>query len=270
MVFASALMQKAVLATKKFLYGRWGEPYRIGERTLRFVPGTRPVRLRYVTSPNDVVRYDALQVQFLSSELTEGDTAIDIGAHSGVYSLIMALRCGRSGVVVAFEPDPYAREVLMQNIRLNPSVKPPLVEPFACSDGEGEAILYSGGAGTAQSSLVRSAVEFSPLYRKQEIKVRLVGLDEYMRATNLPTPRWVKIDAEGAEIRILQGARELLSTNAGILCELHPWAWDEFGSTYDQFLELVRSSGRKVRFLDHKTFDPGAKPVYGTVVLERS
>ena len=73
-------------------------PYRIPGQTLRYLPGTRPVRLRYIGSDNAVVRYDALQVQLLSTQLNEGDTAIDIGAHHGVYSIIMAARCGHSGL----------------------------------------------------------------------------------------------------------------------------------------------------------------------------
>jgi hypothetical protein len=84
----------------------------IGPHMLRYVPGTRPVRLRYKRSDNDVVRYDALQIELFAAELSEGDVAIDIGAHAGQYSLIMTAMCGMSGQVVAFEPDPYARQAL--------------------------------------------------------------------------------------------------------------------------------------------------------------
>ena len=56
-----------VLGLKRALYGRRGEPYRIEGHTLRYIPGTRPVRLRYTRSQNDIVRYDALQVLWLST-----------------------------------------------------------------------------------------------------------------------------------------------------------------------------------------------------------
>jgi len=258
---------QVALALKRLMYSRHGEPYRIEGHTLRYLPGTRPVRLRYIHSSNGVVRYDALQVQLLSTSLAEGDTAIDIGAHWGVYSILMAARCGRTGHVAAFEPDPYAREVLIQNIALNPGIKRPLVESYACSDVVGEATLYSRG-GNSQSSLARSAVEFSAAHKSEEIRVPLVTLDSYLLERNLPEPRWIKIDAEGAEIRILKGAREVLRSNAGILCELHPYAWPEFNNTLAELKDLAAAAGRRIRYLDQDS-EIGDQAVYGTVVLER-
>src|ERR1700704_1785784 len=125
---------KLILACKRFLYRRHGEPYRIGGHTLRYEPGTRPVRTHYINSTNIVTRYDALQVQLLSKSLAEGDSAIDIGAHCGQYTILMAALCGQSGRVVAFEPDPYACKLLLKNLNLNPHIKKPVVETYAVSD----------------------------------------------------------------------------------------------------------------------------------------
>jgi len=256
-----------VLALKRVLYGRRGEPYRIDGSTLRYLPGTRPVRLRYARSQNGVARYDALQVAWLSTHLTEGDTAVDIGAHYGVYSILMAAKCGQTGHVVAFEPDPYACEVLVKNLSLNPGIKRPVIEACACSDSTGEATLFSR-RGNAQSSLARSAVEFSPAHKSEEFRVPLVTLDSYLLEHNLPEPRWVKIDAEGAEIRILKGAQKILAGNAGILCELHPYAWPEFGNTLAELKALAAAAGRRIRYLDQDA-EIGEEAQYGTVFVER-
>jgi FkbM family methyltransferase len=261
------LQHQFVLGLKRALYGRRGEPYRIEGHTLRYVPGTRPVRLRYTRSQNDIVRYDALQVLWLSTHLTEGDTAIDVGAHYGVYSILMAAMCGQTGHVVAFEPDPYAREMLAKNLNLNPSIKRPTVELCACSDKRGEATLFSRG-GNSQSSLARSAVEFSPAHKSEEIRVPLVTLDSYFLDRKLPEPRCVKIDAEGAEIGILKGAKQVLSSNADFVCELHPYAWPEFGETLAELKDLASAAGRHVRYLDQGT-EIGGQAEYGTVLLER-
>ena len=43
---ASSIRHDLTLTVKRLLYGRRGEPYRIGGRTLRYLPGTRPVRAR--------------------------------------------------------------------------------------------------------------------------------------------------------------------------------------------------------------------------------
>jgi FkbM family methyltransferase len=255
-----------VVGLKRVLYGRRGEPYRFAGQTLRYLPGTRPIRLRYIHSKNWVNRYDALQVVWLGSHLREGDTAIDVGAHYGIYSILMAAKCGQRGHVVAFEPDPYAREVLARNIALNPALKPPVIESAACSDEIGEAILFSRG-GNAQSSLVRSGVEFSPEHKSEEIPVPVLTLDSYLISHKL-APSCVKIDAEGAEVRILKGADKLLASTAKILCELHPYAWPEFGNTFAELKSLVAPSGRRIRYLDHDT-EIGQTAQYGTVLLER-
>jgi FkbM family methyltransferase len=208
-----------------------------------------------------------LQVAWLSTHLTEGDTAVDIGAHYGCYSILMAAKCGQSGHVVAFEPDPYAREVLARNLGLNPSIRRPKVEVCGCLDEIGEATLFSRG-GNSQSSLVRSAVEFSARDKSEKIRVRLTTLDSYLSECNLPEPRCVKIDAEGAEIRILRGAKQVLLSKAEFVCELHPYAWSEFGNTFAELRDLAAAAGRRIRYLDQET-EIGGHAQYGTVVLER-
>ncbi len=262
-----AFRHKSALALKRMIYGRKGEPYRVQGHALRFVPGTRPIRLKYARSTNDVSRYEALQVELFSTQLGEGDVAIDIGAHAGEFSLIMAVMCGRSGRVVAFEPDPYARKVLMHNIGLNPQIKAPLVEELAVSDGDGETWLYSRG-GDSCSSLARSGIAPGPDPRIEKIRVKLVSLDGYLSANGIVEPRWIKIDAEGAEIRILHGAKAVLSGRSNILCELHPYAWPEFGNTFAELRTLCQSAGRRIRYLDATT-ELRDRPKYGAVLLER-
>jgi FkbM family methyltransferase len=263
----TSLWHQFVLRLKWVLYGRRGEPYRIKEHTLRYLPGTRPVRLRYSRSQNGVARYDALQVAWLSNHLREGDIAVDIGAHCGVYSILMAAKCGHTGHVVAFEPDPHSREVLVKNLNLNPCIRRPTVEACACSDEIGQATLFSGG-GNSRSSLVRSAVELSFVHNTEEIQVPVVTLDSYLLERNLPEPRCVKIDAEGAEIRILKGAKRILLSSADLVCELHPYAWPEFGNTLAELKDLAAAAGRRIRYLDQDT-EIGEQAEYGIVLLER-
>jgi FkbM family methyltransferase len=263
----TSLWHQFVLRLKWVLYGRRGEPYRIEHHTLRYLPGTRPVRLRYSRSQNGIARYDALQVAWLTNHLTEGDIALDIGAHCGVYSILMAAKCGHTGHVVAFEPDPRSREVLVKNLNLNPCIKRPTVEACACSDEIGQATLFSG-EGNSQSSLARSAVELSVAHKPEEIQVPVVTLDSYLLERKLPEPRCVKIDAEGAEIRILKGAKGVLLGNADVVCELHPYAWPEFGSTLAELKHLAATAGRRVRYLDQDR-EIGEHAEYGTVLLER-
>src|SRR4051812_10432934 len=81
----TAQFQRVVLMLKRILYAKSGEPYRFGDRILRFTPGSRPVRTKYKSSLNSVVRGDAFQVELILKSLCRGDTAVDIGAHVGQY-----------------------------------------------------------------------------------------------------------------------------------------------------------------------------------------
>jgi FkbM family methyltransferase len=265
---AFGVSHQTVLRLKQLVWGRRGEPYPISGHVLRYAPGTRPVRTRYATSPNPAVRYDAMQARLFAEGLNEGDTAIDIGAHAGQYALIMAARCGPSGHVAAFEPDPHARRKLERNIALNPGVKAPVVEALAVSDAPGEAVLYSRG-GDSQSSLARSGIGEAAAERAERFTVPLVTLDGYIADRRLAAPRWVKIDTEGAEIRILKGAPQLLAGPSNILCELHPYAWAEFGNSFEELQAAVSGAGRRIRYIDETAEMKAADVRYGTVLLER-
>jgi hypothetical protein len=60
----------------------------------------------------------------------------------------------------------------------------------------------------------------------------------------------------------------VLSSHAGIVCELHPYAWPEFGATLSDLKELAAASGRRVRYLDQQA-EIGSAAEYGAVILER-
>jgi FkbM family methyltransferase len=260
------LRHRLTLAAKAWLFSGRGEPYRIGEKRLRFVPGTRPVRLRYQTSENAVNRYDALQLSWILNNLHEGDIAIDVGANYGQCTIAMAEKCGSTGIVFAFEPNPQARVLLNRNFDLNPSVKRAVVEPFACWNSMGgEVELYHNG-NTSYSALVPLSTHNRG--HDETFRVPVTTLDSYFAQTALSDARLIKIDTEGAEIQVLQGARDLLSSRADILCELHPYAWPQFDTSLQELKDLIAKYGRRVRYLDRQS-EIGNEAAYGIVVLER-
>lgn len=252
---------------KRALYGKRGEPYQFNGMELRFVLGSRPIRLKYVNSPNGINANDARQIELLQSSVREGATCLDVGAHHGQYTILMAALSGSSGKVIAFEPDPYARKILHQNIALNKRLKTPIVEEFACSDRIGNATFFSKH-GNSQSSLARSAVEFDGK-PAESLVVQTITIDHYIGLGHPLTVRdWVKIDAEGAEIRILNGGGQLLASDANIICELHPYAWQEFGNTYDELKRIVANASRRMVVISTGN-EPPATPEYSTVLLEK-
>jgi FkbM family methyltransferase len=248
------------LAIKRAIYGRRGEPYSIGAHRLRFVPGTRPFRLKYATSENDwVARYDALQQMYFAEHLKLGHWAVDVGAHVGQDAMMMAALCGPEGLVTAFEPNAEARDTFRKNVALNPGVKPPELVAAACSDADGRAMLFNEPGHSANSSLASTANTADGGY-----EVETIRLDTFTKAR---APDLIKIDVEGFEIRVLEGAERLLAGPTTILCELHPYAWPELGDSYEKLEALLAKHGRRARYLDEAGAPSWIR--YGITLLER-
>jgi FkbM family methyltransferase len=252
-------LRKAITAIKRRVFATRGEPYKINGHTLRYVVGTKPVSLRRLNPRDPVGHYDALQLKLLSEELREGDIAIDVGASNGSHAIVMAAACGHTGQVVAFEPNPDAREILSQNIKLNAAVKPLIVEASAVSDRAGSGTLY---AQHDQSSLVSSFPDAKP------VPVSTITLDDYLAQHPDRTPHLIKIDTEGAEIRVLQGAQKILASEATIICEIHPYAWPLFGNSMGELRAIARAHNRRVRYI-HENHEIADDVHYGIVLLER-
>jgi len=200
--------------------------------------------------------------------LAEGDIAIDVGANYGQCTVVMAERCGNSGTVIAFEPNPHARFLLNRNFDLNSLVKRATIESFACSDVTGGEVELYHNNNASNSALVRFPGANESSKPLESFRVPVTTLDSYLAQRALPEPRCVKIDTEGAEIRVLQGARDLLSSSADILCELHPYAWPQFGNSLQELKDVVAQCGRRIRYLD-QDLEIGENADYGIVALER-
>lgn len=150
----------------------------------------------------------------------------DIGAHVGYYSLILAKLVGAEGRVYAFEPLPAnVRQVLLhvERNRLEDVVR---VRPFALSDTTGRVRFRGavGPRGRGQGYLVGVRVQkLTPEAQKfSEIEVEQCRLDDLVDRGEIERPNFLKVDVEGAELRVLRGARETLVTAKPVIAaELH-------------------------------------------------
>ena len=258
--------ERMSLMAKELVYGRRGEPFWLGSHRLRFVVGTRPVRAAYRNSHDVTARNDARQIEFFLNRVEPGDFLLDIGGHRGQYAVILAALAGGSGQVVSFEPDNIARKILLDNVALNNYAPRVTVEAIALSDSCGVKSFYSRG-GDSMSSLARSGLGTNAHADDViEQSVRTERLDDYITTRGLQFPKWIKLDTEGAEIAILRGAPNVLRSEAGIVCELHPYAWQEFGTSFQELLQIVWASGRTIRYLDESLRIENG-PVYGAVVI---
>lgn len=257
----TSLKNRAAVWAKQRTYGKRGEPYQVLGEQLHFPIGRRPVRLKHVHSHDRLAQEEAMALAVVLSCLREGDVSLDVGAHAGVYSALMASRCGQSGRVIAFEPDPTAATMFNETFALNPHLMKPQLENLACSDQTGTAQFFVSH-GDSRSSLAHGRPDFAEM-----IAVPTITLDEFSEREAVK-PRLVKIDVEGAEVSVLRGAQRLLEGDAVVICELHPFAWARFGTSLDELITLAERANRTIRYLSETTPIRG-EPVYGLALIER-
>lgn len=136
--------------------------------------------------------------------LPAGGTAIDIGANAGWHTLLMAQRVGARGQVLAVEPNPSVREHLRRNIAVNRLEQIEIVGA-ALAEAKGTLNFFAPDAddpASASGHVVADAVA-SP----DAVRVEASTLDILAAERKLDRLDLVKIDAEGFEWPILQGAQ---------------------------------------------------------------
>jgi FkbM family methyltransferase len=140
--------------------------------------------------------------------------------------------------VVGFEPQPANHRRLLTNIALNRLANVRVFQ-LALAERSGEIQIY-GERGTA--TVVARAAAIHP--SAELATVRAMRGDDLRAKAQLPIPKAVKIDVEGAEFGVLTGLRETLSSPlCELLClEIHPRFVPPEVST-ERVLSLVRSLG---------------------------
>jgi len=149
------------------------------------------------------------EIHFLSHYLEPGDTFIDIGANVGLFSLYASKIVGPRGSVVAFEPSGVTNQRLLENVGLN-GLENVTVHKMGLSDKS--AILelnISVNGYEAWNTFVQS--EDNKFSKKEQVPVK--AFDAFCVEHSLDTDKisLIKLDVEGFEMNVLNGATGLLS-----------------------------------------------------------
>jgi len=145
--------------------------------------------------------------KWVNSSLKPGDVFVDVGAHVGYYTLLAAKLVGESGKVVAVEPNPPTIVRLEKDIALNP-FKNIIVQKVACTDKETTLKFYQAPLeNTGESSMNKGNA-----HQGSEISVPGVPLDKIVQDLGIKRVDMVKIDVEGAEMMVLGGMTNIIST----------------------------------------------------------
>lgn len=148
------------------------------------------------------------QSRCLTNLLRAGRTCFDVGANVGFYSLLGARLVGGGGRVIAFEPMPRNLAFLYRHLRLNRADNVTIL-PLACADALSTE-LFIPGANQALGRLEGSNREpVAPSPQSSGLLVATISLDAAAEKMGV-RPDVIKIDVEGAELRVLEGAADLL------------------------------------------------------------
>jgi len=171
---------------------------------------------------------------------------IDVGANIGLYTLL--LRSVSSLPIIAYEPQPFLFKLLRFNIAFNQLAN---VEArnFACGSHRGEVPFSIGinGSVAVDAEASGAALPGDDLESEAEktqrgqavIRVPLTTLDEDL--AEAPAIALLKIDCEGFEHEILQGARRLIQRHKPrLFVEVHPPLLGRFGHSVEDLLKLLQ------------------------------
>lgn len=187
-----------------------------------------------------------------------GMNVIDLGAHAGFYTLAFSGLVENRGHVWAFEPFAVNAANLHRHFRLNSIANVTLVQ-VAVSDASGIA-GFNVASNTSMGSLGDGAG--SPYL------VPCASLDDLLGSGLIAVPDVVKMDVEGAESRVLCGARQLLSRKKTV------WLISLHGREQKRLCaQLLREAGYLIFQLDGAPAEAGeecadeivARPAVGSI-----
>jgi len=190
-------------------------------------------------------------VDWIERFMKPGDVFYDVGANIGAYSLVAA-KCFAGAVkVYAFEPAFQNFSQLCRNILLNHCQE--IVVPLSVAlsgrtriDTFNHRDLTPGGAlHTLGEAIDYKGDPFQPALTQPVISYRI---DDLIEQFKLPAPNHIKIDVDGKELAVLQGAAQTLASNAlrSIVVEL------EEGDNEARICEFVISKGFQLEASHHR------------------
>ena len=154
---------------------------------------------------------------WIENFLKKGDVLYDIGANAGAYSLVAAKIYEQDIKIYAFEPGFATFHQLMRNVLLNGCQKSIFPLQVALSNRTGmDTFNYSSLTPSAAMHALGDAVDFKgdrfiPVFKQLMLTYRL---DDLINQFSLPLPNHIKIDVDGLEWEILEGASRYLDNPA--------------------------------------------------------
>jgi FkbM family methyltransferase len=200
--------------------------------------------------------YEPGITNLLQCIVSPGDICADIGANIGWHSLVMAQAAGPLGKVFGFEPMPETFALYSANVRQNGLTGRIVAENLAVGAIPGKASLRVPDNAARTHATLSGASDAS-----NGIEVDVIALDGYAATRGIALFDVMKIDVEGSELMVVEGAARMLTAEIPPVLILEAAAntaegfgygpnalLDAIGDTY-RFYIIDESRGRLTPFL---------------------
>jgi FkbM family methyltransferase len=164
----------------------WGRRWRVKSGLLRCMFGV----------------YERYEPDLLRALVSEGAVVFDVGAHAGYYTLAASRWVGKTGRIVAFEPDPVNLCYLREHLAVNRIDNVTIVDR-PVSGQHGEMCSFVQNIENSYESAIGSAGT------PGSVPMKVVSLDRII-ADGAPVPDIVKMDIEGGERDAMAGSLDLV------------------------------------------------------------
>lgn len=171
---------------------------------------------------------------FFCDFLKPGDVVVDIGANIGLLTLIAAKRVGDIGKVYAFEPHQKIFKFLENNIKSN-KLRNVYLNNIALG-AEQEVLALS-------NKKLDDMNQILPVTNESHIKIMVKKLDDCLPHESIAL---MKIDVEGYEKFVLQGARKLLGKTACLYFESSEHHFQAFGYSSQTLFQRLKEQGFQI------------------------
>lgn len=150
--------------------------------------------------------YELPTIKFIRSYLAKGGVCFDVGAQIGYLSLAMAVSGNKNVLVYSFEPEPKNLERFNDNIRLNSISNVNLISKAVSNNIDQLKLYMSRDHNAGTHSIIRE----DPNVTEDYVVVDATTIDTFVHEQEFHQLDLIKIDVEGAELEVVEGANETL------------------------------------------------------------
>ena len=171
---------------------------------------------------------------------------MDVGTHLGWYTC-MAAKHMPDGNVYGFEMDDFSYGLLKQNVAINELTN---VEIFNVAVSDSSDVV-SFKRDTKYPDTLHMETSKDDGKSAESVSVNSVKLDEFLESKGC-VPDVIKIDVEGAEMKVLKGmTKTLIDHKPTMFVEVHPQNLAYFGTSMSYILSFLLRNGYNIAEIEN-------------------